>query len=225
MLLGHRYYDASTGRFLSADPAQAGTNWYDYCQNNPMTKVDPSGLDSFDNYNPGGTNGQTTTFGPPATAPGNPSTSLTPGSPIQSTTVKLTNTGKGGTIIISITPPQGDQPPGAPTGTTGAGPGSGTILGTYPIGNIGPVHLLGSLGGSGKLDGSSTGTTFGGGLQIGRTTVTMTGTSTTTSAGKTTDTGTATIGYNPGGHVTVGVAQTGGTLKTGMTMLTVGYSG
>jgi RHS repeat-associated protein len=45
MLLGHRYYDASTGRFLSADPAQAGTNWYDYCDNNPLDRADPSGYD------------------------------------------------------------------------------------------------------------------------------------------------------------------------------------
>ena len=28
-MLGHRYYDPSIGRFLSSDPAQAGTNWYD----------------------------------------------------------------------------------------------------------------------------------------------------------------------------------------------------
>ena len=27
-LLGHRYYDPSIGRFLSSDPAQAGTNCY-----------------------------------------------------------------------------------------------------------------------------------------------------------------------------------------------------
>ena len=43
MLLGHRYYDANIGRFLSSDPAQAGTNWYAYCGNNPLTRVDPTG--------------------------------------------------------------------------------------------------------------------------------------------------------------------------------------
>ena len=43
-LLGHRYYDPSIGRFLSSDPAQAGTNWYAYCNNNPLGKIDPMGL-------------------------------------------------------------------------------------------------------------------------------------------------------------------------------------
>ena len=43
-LLGHRYVDPSTGRFLTRDPAQAGRNWYAYCENNPSKKVDPKGL-------------------------------------------------------------------------------------------------------------------------------------------------------------------------------------
>ena len=43
-LLGHRYYDPSIGRFLSSDPAKAGTNWYAYCDNNPLGNADPSGL-------------------------------------------------------------------------------------------------------------------------------------------------------------------------------------
>ena len=43
-LLGHRYYDPSIGRFLSSDPAQAGTNWYAYCDNNPLVGCDPTGL-------------------------------------------------------------------------------------------------------------------------------------------------------------------------------------
>ncbi len=47
MLLGHRYYDASVGRFLSSDPAQAGSNWYAYCDNNPLVRVDPTGLDAW----------------------------------------------------------------------------------------------------------------------------------------------------------------------------------
>jgi RHS repeat-associated protein len=42
-LLGHRYYDASTGRFLTRDPAKDGRNWYDYCENNPVKYVDPRG--------------------------------------------------------------------------------------------------------------------------------------------------------------------------------------
>ena len=43
-LLGHRYYDPSIGRFLSSDPAKAGTNWYAYCDNNPLHKTDKTGL-------------------------------------------------------------------------------------------------------------------------------------------------------------------------------------
>jgi len=45
-LLGHRYYDASTGRFLTRDPVKDGRNWYGYCDNNPLTQVDPDGLDA-----------------------------------------------------------------------------------------------------------------------------------------------------------------------------------
>ena len=51
-LLGHRYYDPESGRFLSRDPAQKGRNWYAYCDNNPLKRVDPNGLDYyvFDGY-------------------------------------------------------------------------------------------------------------------------------------------------------------------------------
>jgi len=43
-LLGHRYYDPSTGRFLTRDPAKDGRNWYTYCTNNPVTCFDNAGL-------------------------------------------------------------------------------------------------------------------------------------------------------------------------------------
>ena len=43
-LLGHRYYDPSTGRFLTRDPIKDGRNWYAYCGGNPLEGVDPSGL-------------------------------------------------------------------------------------------------------------------------------------------------------------------------------------
>ena len=43
MLLGHRYYDASIGRFISRDPIQDGYNWYAYCNNDPVNKIDPEG--------------------------------------------------------------------------------------------------------------------------------------------------------------------------------------
>ena len=42
-LLGHRYYDPSTGRFLTRDPVKDGRNWYGYCGNNPITWSDPDG--------------------------------------------------------------------------------------------------------------------------------------------------------------------------------------
>ena len=47
-LLGHRYYDPSIGRFLTSDPAHAGTNWFAYCYNNPLRGTDPLGLDWVD---------------------------------------------------------------------------------------------------------------------------------------------------------------------------------
>lgn len=43
-LLGHRYYDSSTGRFLTRDPIKDGRNWYVYCQSNPIKFCDPDGL-------------------------------------------------------------------------------------------------------------------------------------------------------------------------------------
>ena len=43
-LLGHRYYDPESGRFLSRDPAQDGRNWYSYVDNNPLKAVDSEGL-------------------------------------------------------------------------------------------------------------------------------------------------------------------------------------
>lgn len=38
-----RYYDPSTGRFTSEDPAKDGGNWYNYCGNDPIKNVDPTG--------------------------------------------------------------------------------------------------------------------------------------------------------------------------------------
>ncbi len=42
-LLGLRYYDASVGRFLTTDPAQAERNTYLYARANPVNRVDPGG--------------------------------------------------------------------------------------------------------------------------------------------------------------------------------------
>ena len=43
-LLGHRYYDSSSGRFITRDPAQDGRNWYAYAENSPTNSLDPSGF-------------------------------------------------------------------------------------------------------------------------------------------------------------------------------------
>jgi RHS repeat-associated protein len=43
MLVGSRYYDASTGRFLSRDGTKYGKNWYAYCRNNPVSFYDYAG--------------------------------------------------------------------------------------------------------------------------------------------------------------------------------------
>ena len=46
LLLGHRYYDPSLGRFLTRDPIgyPGGINLYSYVENQPTAKVDPRGL-------------------------------------------------------------------------------------------------------------------------------------------------------------------------------------
>ena len=43
-LVGHRYYDSRTGRFVSQDPVGDGDNWYAYCRNNPINHTDTTGL-------------------------------------------------------------------------------------------------------------------------------------------------------------------------------------
>ena len=43
-LLGHRYYDSDTGRFLTRDPIKDGRNWYSYCENSPVSFFDGYGL-------------------------------------------------------------------------------------------------------------------------------------------------------------------------------------
>jgi RHS repeat-associated protein len=45
MLLGHRYYEAETGRFLTRDPIKDGRNWYGYCGGSPVAWADLDGLE------------------------------------------------------------------------------------------------------------------------------------------------------------------------------------
>lgn len=44
--LRNRYYDTTTGQFITEDPIKDGLNWYSYCSGNPVAFVDHSGLDS-----------------------------------------------------------------------------------------------------------------------------------------------------------------------------------
>jgi RHS repeat-associated protein len=39
-----RYYEPWTGRLVSEDPARDGHNWFVYCGNDPVNKVDPTGF-------------------------------------------------------------------------------------------------------------------------------------------------------------------------------------
>ncbi len=41
-----RWYDPATGVFLTPDPAAADVNLYRYCGNNPISRTDPTGLDT-----------------------------------------------------------------------------------------------------------------------------------------------------------------------------------
>ena len=45
--LRNRYYDPTIGRFITEDPARDGENWYVYAGNNPVSFVDPNGLDAI----------------------------------------------------------------------------------------------------------------------------------------------------------------------------------
>jgi RHS repeat-associated protein len=45
-----RWYEPETGRFTTEDPIRDQDNWYVYCGNNPLSRIDPTGLDSYDFY-------------------------------------------------------------------------------------------------------------------------------------------------------------------------------
>lgn len=48
-----RYYDPSIGRFVSEDPIKDGTNWYVYCNDNPIRYVDRGGKSATEVLNSG----------------------------------------------------------------------------------------------------------------------------------------------------------------------------
>ena len=50
--LRNRYYDSSTGSFITEDPIKDGNNWYGYCAGNPLNAWDTSGLDWYVFYDP-----------------------------------------------------------------------------------------------------------------------------------------------------------------------------
>jgi RHS repeat-associated protein len=43
-----RYYEPTTGRFISEDPARDGVNWYLYADGNPVNRVDADGKEAID---------------------------------------------------------------------------------------------------------------------------------------------------------------------------------
>ena len=53
-LLGHRYYDSYTGRFVTRDPIgyKGGINLYGFVGNNPVNRRDPNGTSDSDSFDP-----------------------------------------------------------------------------------------------------------------------------------------------------------------------------
>ena len=47
-----RWYDPTLGRFITEDPARDGANWFAYVGNNPMSRIDPTGLEYWACGNP-----------------------------------------------------------------------------------------------------------------------------------------------------------------------------
>ena len=45
-----RYYAPGYGRFTQIDPIRDGTKWYAYCDNDPVNKIDPSGMAPYEKF-------------------------------------------------------------------------------------------------------------------------------------------------------------------------------
>ena len=58
----NRFYDADTHRFTQEDTAKDGANWYVYCGNGPVLRVDCLGGESYSIYRNGSVTGQITDF-------------------------------------------------------------------------------------------------------------------------------------------------------------------
>jgi len=43
MKVGARYYDPKIGRWIQKAPILSGFNWWVYCENDPVNKIDPNG--------------------------------------------------------------------------------------------------------------------------------------------------------------------------------------
>ena len=65
-----RYFAPGQNRFISQDPIQDGMNWYAYCQNEPLSGIDPNGTDVITAL-AGALHSQRKSYGPAVPAPWN----------------------------------------------------------------------------------------------------------------------------------------------------------
>ena len=157
ILCTHRYYDPSTGRWLTRDPMGygGGVNLYGYVGNDPTNNSDPSGYDPS-------LNGQDPTSPFPVNGTGTlggGTTVTLKGGGGGATTISGTNKGGTGSGTINYSPPTGLQPPGSPS------TGGGTLGGTATL-NFGGGYN-GTAGGTTQLGGPTNTVSYGGGYSPG----------------------------------------------------------